>query len=635
MKEQLCNPEEQKKRCDRAAKTVAGYLGKYLSDSGEWDEKFRNMAWREQLYFVLVFLRSGEPENIRKANLAIQKGVPNHCHFSPMIVLQILTKYDELLEQPSREVLRSYLEEYIQEFADDSLDYLGVNDNFPSMAAYTLVMGGTYLDRPELKERGKERLKHFKQLLTRRGVASEYNSPTYSPIQMLAMAELANHADDGEVRAMALGCEHRIWADILGHLHMESSHVAGPYSRAYADDSAGYAAGVDASLYALLGDALPVHVFHTLLSSEDGCSDGYSHNGAAFGQIGMVWLMDTTYSCPRQLCELALHKQYPYEISAVTEFTSSTDAVCSPDGPIWPEGELANYEYPAGTGRIYTYMTKDYALGSATHEFHNGIQTDSFHLTYRRRTPVASQRDIGTVYARYLVNEKMPMPEMVLLEDDGRKLGIQHHNTVMMLYKPKPILWKGVHSLKLSLILKKPDEKIDEVWLGDRRMEGRDMASEESCPVFIRDGSVYMAFHPLLLTDHGREHAVAAKWENGFLLVSLYNYAGTARDFGMREMLLTGNGFVAEIGCREENGSFEEFRRTAGECCIRDEWQSTMHSRYSTIRKTSFQKGDLCMACEYSPVTEGIKQITVNGQPLSQERLRITGFDCSTLPFLS
>lgn len=635
MYEILCDSDKQKKRCDRVAKVVAEYVEKYVSTAGEWSEKYQNMAWREQLYFALAFLRSGMPDAVRKANLVIQKGVPNRCHFAPMIALQILTKYDGLLEQESRECLCSYVKEHMHEFVGDDLDYLGVNDNFPSLATYTLVIGGQFLKRPELSEQGKERLKHFKQLLTRRGVASEYNSPTYSPIQLLAMAELASHAADGEIRRTALECEHRIWADVLGHLHMEASQVAGPFSRAYADDSAGYASQASGSLYALLGDALPVNIFNTILESEDGCKDGYFHNGPALGQVDILWIMDTVYSCPEELLELALHKQYPYEISATTEFTSSTDAAPSDEVPAWAEGELANYEYPAGTGRIYTYMTKDYALGTATHEFHNGIQTDSFHLLYRRKIPVKRQKDIGTVYARYLVNEKQPAKGMVLLEDDGRKLGIQHQNTAMMLYKPKPFLQKSVHSLKLSLVIPRLDETIGELWLGDCRMEGRSIESGESCSVFIRDGSVYMAFHPLLLTDHGRRHAVTAEWLDGFLLVSFYNYSGAARDFGMREMLLTGNGFVAEISSQEESGSFEAFRKAAGEFSIRDEWQSTIHSRYSTIRKTSFQKKDLCIACEYSPVTEGIKQISVNGQPLPEEKLHITGFDCSVLPFLN
>lgn len=634
MYENLCSPKAQAERCDRAAETVTGYLLKHVSPEGEWDEAFKDTPIRERLYFALSFLRSGQEEAVRRANRLIQRGTDVRCHFSPMIALQLLTKYDALLEEGTREWLDGYVRNHMQEFRKRDLDYVGVNDNFPSMATYTLIMGGQFLKEPELAEQGKERLKQFRALFTRRGTASEYNSPTYSSIQLLAMAELANHAEDEEVREIALGCETRIWADLFGHLHRETSQIAGPYSRAYSDDSAGYTGLARSSLYALLGDELPVNIFNTILETEDGCRDGFSHNGSAFGQINTVWFLDTVYECPEELIDLALHKQYPYEMWGTTEFTSSTDSPAM-DPPRWPEGELSNYEYPAGNGKIYTYMKEDYAMGTATHEFHNGIQTDSFHILYRRTVPALRQKDIGAVYARYLVNEKSVSPEMVLLEDEGRKIGVQHKNTAMVLYKPKAILGKEVHSLKLSLVIPRIDGQIGEVWLGDQRMEGESLVSRESCTVYIQDGPVYMAFQPLLLTDYGRENAVAAKWENGFLIISFYNYTGPARDFSMKEMLLTGNGFLAQVSSRTEAGSFEDFRQTAAGFDVQDEWQSTIHSRFSTIRRTRCRKGELEFSCEYSPVTEGIKHITVNGQPLPEDKLYMSGFDCSKLPFLA
>lgn len=633
MYEDLCSPKAQAERCDRAAETVTGYLLKHVSPEGEWDEAFQDTPIRERLYFALSFIRSNQEEAIRRANRLIQKGKDTPCHFSSMIALQLLIKYDAYLEKATKEWLDSYVKHHMSEFQQHDLDYLGVNDNFPSMAAYTLIMGGQYLKRPELVQQGKERLKQFKALFTRRGTASEYNSPTYSSIQLLAMAELVNHAEDEEIRKIAQGCETRIWADLFGHLHKETSQVAGPYSRAYSDDSAGYTGLVRSSLYALLGEELSINIFNTILETEDGCSDGFSHNGAAYGQINTVWFLDTVYECPEPLIDLTLHKQYPYEMWATTEFTSSTDAQpVAP--PVWPEGELANYEYPAGNGKIYTYMTEDYAMGTATHEFHNGIQTDSFHILYQRTVPALRQKDIGAVYARYLVNEKMPSPEMVLLEDDGRKLGIQHKNSAMVLYKPKAFLGKGVHSLKLSLVIPRIDGQVGEVWLGEQRMDGESIVSKEPCTVYIQDGPVYMAFQPLLLTNHGRENAVTARWENGFLLISFYNYSGAARDFAMKDMLLTGNGFLAEVRCQKEAGSFEEFRKTAAGFTVSDEWQCTVHSRFSTIRKTYCRKGDLEFSCEYSPVSEGIKQISVNGQPLPEDKIYMSGFDCTTLPFL-
>lgn len=627
------SPEEQRLRCDQVTALVTEYQEKHFSFQGEWDDPDFKIFLRERLYFALAFLRSGEADAIRKANAIIRNASYGRCTFSPMIALQILTKYGGRLEEEAERILLDYVKAEMDATAGDEFDYVGVNDNFPSMATYILVIGGQVLAQPKWIQCGKERLEHFKALLTRRGTASEYNSPTYSPIQLLAMAELGIHAQDAEIRKTARGCEQRIWADCLGHLHKETSQVAGPYSRAYGGDSAGYTGLIRCSLYALLGDALPINIINTLLESEQGQKDGYEHVGAAFTQLDAVWLTDTVYSCPDSLLDLAMKKQYPYEMTASTEFTSSTD-MPPVNPPVWPEGQLADYEYPAGNGRISTYMTADYALGVASHEFHNGIQTDSFHLLYRRRVPALKQRDIGAVYARYVINEKQPETGMTLLEDNGRKLGIQHKNTAMMLYKPKPFLQKNVSGMKLSLIFPSLGCSVEELWLGENRMTGNKMTSKEPCSIFVKDGPVYMAFHPLLLTDRGRYAAVAAEKVNDYLTVSFYNYSGETRDFSIKEMLLTGNGFVAEIGSQEESGSFKEFCEAAKKFTVTDEWQATIHSRFSTIRKTSYRKEDLVIECEYSPVTEGIKQISIDGQLPETPKLSMSGFDCTQLPFL-
>ena len=655
MNEESCSPQKQRNRCDKVADRVAEYVKAALPQNREGMEAFCKMSFREQLYVALALIRQGSGESVERANWLLAGAKGNVCHFAPMIALQILGKYRESLNDSAREFLAAYVKENIEEFREENLEYLGVNDNFPSMATYTLVMGGQFLGRPELVEEGRARLRQFQQLLTRRGVATEYNSPVYSPIQLLAMAELANSAKDEEIRRTALACEHRILADLLGHLHRETAQIAGPYSRAYADNSAGYTGLVRSSLYALFGEELPVHLFNTILETEKGGTEGYSHNGALFGQITAAWLTDTVYSCPEELVRLALDKTYPYEMWASTEFTSSTDAPAV-EPPVWPEGELANYEYPAGTGRIYTYMTADYGMGTATNEFHNGIQTDSFHIIYRRKAPVLRQKDTGVVYARFLTGDQSPAPKMVLLEDHGRKVAVQKEHTAMVLYKPKPFFAQETDSLRLSLVFpglaeesgacQKTEEGklcVDsndtkqtgiKLWLGEKQMKGDFIFSEEPCSVYIADGPVYMAFHPLLLTNLGRKYAVTAGWENGFLIVSFYNYEGPKKAFSMREILLTGNGFVAETGTEAEWGRFENFRAQAEDYEVSDGWQSTIHSRFSTLRKTSYRKGDLELACEYSPVTEGIKALTVNGEPLSSEKIHIDGFDGTNLPFL-
>ncbi|MES9143988.1 hypothetical protein ABEP44_12725, partial [Cutibacterium acnes] len=175
------------------------------------------------------------------------------------------------------------------------------------------------------------------------------------------------------------------------------------------------------------------------------------------------------------------------EFIASTEYSSSTDAATDEETRD-PYCENETYEYPAGTGRISTYMTADYAMGTATHEFHNGIQTDSFHILYGNRIPAVHQRDLRTVYARYIVNEKMPDAANYLLEDEGRKICIQEKNSAVVLYKPKIVKRLSVQSLKLSLVIPVQYGMPDEIWLGDTKVEQECAESMEACSVYIMDG---------------------------------------------------------------------------------------------------------------------------------------------------
>jgi len=80
--------------------------------------------------------------------------------------------------------------------------------------------------------------------------------------------------------------------------------------------------------------------------------------------------------------------------------------------------------------------------------------------------------------------------------------------------------------------------------------------------------------------------------------------------------------------------SFEAFRKQIAECEIKDIFQSSVHSRQTFIRKTRYAREGCILECEYSPVSEGIKHMSVNGKPIEQPKLKITGFDTSQLPFM-
>ncbi|WNR42817.1 hypothetical protein [Paenibacillus roseipurpureus] len=634
----------QKERADQILGLLVRYHLHDFNAEGQYtgpDEVFG--AIRERLWFGYTFLAEGSERARATGNTIIETSNYHHCHFAPKIAIQLIMKYGDRLTAGARQRLISYLEESIDECAIEEMNFVGVNDNFPCMSTYAALLGGKLLSRPDIYAIGVKRLHQLKCMLTRRGFVSEYNSPTYTGIQIETLASLAEHLKDAELRQIALQCEERLWADQLARLHFPTSQVAGPYSRAYTIDSVGHR--LHAEIYAVLGDLLPVNPFNTIFASRN-ADPGYQlHLNMAFEHVTIAATMCTTYHCPEELVQHALNKSYPYEITGTSEFSSSSDDHAAPSD-LDPILTADLVEYPAGFGPNTTYMTENYALGTATHEFHNGDQTNSIHLLLRRDpSQEPSLRNARAVYPKYIVNDKKPGQTNEYermstsagnyhLWDEGRKLAFQHKQTAMVLYKPKRFGRLQVTSLKLTVLLPCPYSEPDEIWLGNRKLKDLTGENLEPCPVYVKDGAVYMAFHPLLLTNHGRQAAVRVERVNGYLALSFFNYEGDARDFDPHTFVLTGNGFVVQVSSEDESGGFEAFRERVSQAQIEDKNLSSPHSRRTVLRRTTFQSEGVTLACEYSPISEGIRYMEVNGQALANEKLAITGYDVSRLPFM-
>lgn len=582
---------------------------------------------RERLLIAFSLLSGQDEEGIKHANHLIEQSSYYFCHFSPAISIQILKRCGERLQERPRELLLTYLGSAINGFLGSELDFIGVNDNFPCLAAYTVLFAGDCItgEYERWRSIGQKRLEQFRDLLRRRGAASEFNSPTYTAIQLLMLAEIANSTKDEGQRAIAIECEGRVWEDALGHYHPGTGQQAGPYSRASVEDSMCHAPYINFPLYAVLGAAMPINPLRIWFPQHPEYEVIVKGGDEFFMQFSAAWLMNTEYHVPGGLLEWAVDKPEPYLHQARAEVSASTDDSPHEQPPLL-SSEPEWTEYPAGTTALSTFMTSDYALGAATKEFHNGSQTDSFHLLYRRTEIVRSQSEVAAVYARYVIN----VPEEEYLQrhllDEGRKIGVHHENAAMMLYKPKILNKEPISSLKLSLIFSAQPGTLQELRLGDRLWEGSDMDSAEACPVYIREGSVYMAFLPVPLTDHGRGAAVKVRTSKGFVIVSFYNYEGEERHFSSRELAATGNGFVVEVGSARQHGSFEQFRTALYSAAVSEVWRSSPHSRWTLSREVAYVRDGLSLACEYSPASEGIRSILVNGQEPPPPRLHMSGW---------
>lgn len=66
---------------------------------------------------------------------------------------------------------------------------------------------------------------------------------------------------------------------------------------------------------------------------------------------------------------------------------------------------------------------------------------------------------------------------------------------------------------------------------------------------------------------------------------------------------------------------------------INDTITANIHTRWTGLRRTKYERKGLKIECEYSPVSEGIKHISINGNIPERPRLKITGMDISKLHF--
>lgn len=598
-----------------------------------------NIGLRDTFRYISLLLSSGRSENILLANKMILKQEMKFCHFTPFIILTILCdNRKSFLEENAYKKLFAYIENVIDDFKRRDMDFIGVNDNFPFMSTCIMLCAAKLLNDDSCHQIALRRLHQAEKLLKRRGAMSEYNSITYSMVQLHAISKIAAVAPNNEIKTVALNIEERVWADVLSHYHPNLSRIAGPHSRAYMNDSCGYHCFFDTLM--------------DYLFDEKRRFDDEERN---ILDIAAAYYADTIYHIPTYLLDLGFSKKFPYEVRESSEFSSSTDS--TPDEPTRdPSKEDDIYEYPAGINQSVTYMTDDYALGTSVKEFHSGNQTAGFKIIYRKNKAPTSMKDMGSAFCCYALNEHAPVYP-IPYSDHGRKLCFQHKNTAMVIYKPKagrvdciknafdkelskPYKIQeitgnlSVSRMRLDIILPCKYKTPDEIWLGEKKVENYEAESKEVCDVWIKDGNIYMGFHPLHVTDLGRKCAIKV-WKNDkFVIISLINYEGEKRNFSKREFLLVRNGFLSEIISSEEVESFEDFRHVYGEYQIEDILECSVHSRQTYYRNVSYTRGDVCLECQYSPISEGVKYVSVNGRAYQENKLKINGFDENILPYM-
>lgn len=641
--------EGQNARKKQAWKVLASYITDMFGEDGGWKgpdvhDKFTVnsrilLPTREILWFCVAMLGSGEPRSMERANKALEWlsevgacGAGVHGSFDMHAAINIYKRYYDYISEPVRAMILKGAKELARHSLSPQCAYVGINDNFPSMDCFCALIGGSLVGDMEAVAKGKWMLNELKAMLTRRGMISEYNSPTYTTISVHAMADIYEFSDDAEIKATALACEERIWSDLLCHYHPLICAPAGPHSRTYPVDCAAHEhAGRDV-IWVALGDRVAINPLNTSLSTPTGEANEIMHNSVFHLQSNCGWQISGDYHLPEYLAHHALEKTYPYIHTATTECRSRGDI----------SGKYPEFVHPGGDNTTYTYMMPDYALGTALKDFSSGVQTNTFQIIYRKKAEVRQQGDIGTAFTKYFINEKEPLDKdgdghdsKHHIMDKGRKTCMQHENTAVVMYKSKQWADHDVTDMRLSVLHPDLYGAVEEIRAGGKRvnLNGTFTLFESVDPVnvIIKDGPVYIGYRPLTLTNHGRKAAVKIERKYGNIAVALFNYEGPARDFTATEAFTTQNGFICEIRSTDEISSFEEMEKLLSAYTVEDrvlELDTNTRERYVTVSKPGLE-----FRCCYSMITEDIKYRTINGTIPESPVFRATGLDETRLPF--
>jgi len=501
-------------------------------------------------------------------------------------------------------------------------DYIfhGANDNMPAHATCGLILAGQSLDIEQAVQDGFWRLQLFAEMLGRRGMCSEFGSGTYLPLTISAMAELAHLAQNAEIRKMALAIEKQLWADVVCHFHPGSGKCGAPMTRAYTVNTIGHLDSIMALVWMVSGRPTFTDPVRDLITLQPGQVTHFGGDALKTAG-GVINLLLPEFHCPPELAELTESRPDPFR------FAASAEHICS--------------RQPDSGGRdchVRLYQTADWSLATSDHGYHTGTQSENVRICYRRTEDPASFQDTGVVFFRYLHGDEHPG---VILEQENCAPGednllrnralvrtVQQDGLSMLLTRGGGDARETAPQatrLRLSAILPAHYGGPETVFIGDRECASFDGQASDPAPIFIDLGRLYLALHPLVLTDLGREALIRLETYENYRVVSFVNYEGPPRAFeegGLAEVM---NGCLVWASGPAEYGSFAAFRR-AWDLTLVEDWWHVSNRRTRVICQGTELLLNWCTA------TDTVRSEAINGRPIPRPPLDATGVDNAIFP---
>lgn len=487
---------------------------------------------RTQLWQVWPLL-AGTARERQIANRVIRAQDYSKARPDPFVAYaaaDFLNRFAASLERESRETLAAYLEPALA--ASIQRGVPAQNINHPLMWMGALLFGGQALDRRDARAAGTRMFGEFARLISTVGCPSEFNSPTYTPISMSCLAQMAANAGDPALAAQARAIEQRFWLTQAAFWHAPTGLPAGPFSRAYAADSTGQASNLELLWSLMLGGAVLLDPLEHVYKPDPHLD--YHQGGRVFLQGQYMAIAQADFHPPAPLARLAAGRRLPATIHTSTfvgDFQESGTG-------IW---------YRGGRRALTCHQHPAYSLGTASQMYANGNHTDNLCASWLIRSP-REPRNVRTLFARYTQEGDAPAaPGTTFLADRGRSVTAQQANRAVLVGNPKIQPWSGVTGFRQSVLLPEHFSPVEEILADGRTVEALPYEGPWPQWVVLRDGACRIALHPLGAPLDRNSNLCRIERVNRYLALHFYGYRGPARDFSPGECADLRSGLFVEV----------------------------------------------------------------------------------------
>jgi hypothetical protein len=547
---------------------------------------------------------------------------------TPATMIALLRSVPELLEGEVVRRLKSQVAGELVHAAET--EWNNGNVNHPLGAYCTLICGGEMAGESWASDLGVRRLRRFQDRIggfrsthLRQAEMSEYNSLTYTALDLAFLALIAEFAERDDARRIALELERGLWRNVCMHFHAPSHQFAGPHSRSYHEDSVGgFSVLHGVFLAAGLG---PLYMNPDL-------SVRYNHP-SDFTQNALTAIVP--FHVPSDAADIAWHKPFPYLFRMTTYGESyhenSRGEGNDGRGDAGAKGGRFAFDedvYPGGWTDLTTFMTPEYALGSAACPYVNAGHSDSVMLRIRRGSSIGGMADFRSMFTRGVFNGALPgqrnfchvasteIDESYLYEE-GRSFTYQHENRLIVCYNPKRTGHRGVTSFRVDAIFGyfAPFDHVAVDGVPVKEFPYRSTASSTVC---LHDYHTYVLLKPLALSPAAGERPVLLRRFLDFFLVSLFSYEGEERDFTREEINGWRSGYYLEVHTDREFSGWGEFLEYAAAVTIQEE----SDPRGKRIVQCAAGKDRMMLCCD--PFREAVVSRLWNGREERPSHFEVT-----------